>query len=193
MEKWAEIFNLPLPECQKCGICCLCVTPSIPHTELLEKAAQGNEFARDFLSIFIPYKNIDDARKISNAVVEKAIKNKGENLVFYHCRHYHFEKKCTIYNERPDLCRLFPGSPFVILDENCGFYDWANQCKEAYKKMQEEIKILKNQKTQLENIKYQNKCIDLLNRLKRLENKEYSFLYTVPSMCIVSPGHSWIK
>ncbi len=64
MEKWAEKFNLPLPECNKCGTCCLCASPSKSYKELLQKASEGDEFARDFFSIFIPYKNFDEAKKI---------------------------------------------------------------------------------------------------------------------------------
>ncbi len=193
MEKWAEIFNLPLPECKKCGICCLCASPSKSYGELLEKAAQGDGFARDFFSIFIPYKNHDQARKICGSIVERVLKSRGEDVVFYRCRHYHFEKKCTIYNERPNLCREFPGSPLVILDENCAFYEWSQKCRESYKKLEKELEELKNRKKQLENTKYRKKCIDLLCRLKRSENEDYRFILTVPAMSIVSPGWSWIR
>jgi len=193
MENWAKILNKPLPECKKCGICCLCASPSTSYRDLLQKAAEGNQFARDFFSIFIPYKNYDDVRKISESVVEKVLKTGNKDIVFYHCRHYHFEKKCTIYSERPQLCRDFPGSPFVILSENCAFYEWAKQCKEAYKKITEELKDLKDKKKQLEDLKYQTKCIDLLCRLKKLDNEDYRFMLTVPSMSIMSPGNSWLR
>ena len=193
MEKWAKTFNLPLPECKKCGTCCLCATPSKSYKELLEKAAQGDQFARDFFSIFIPYKNHEQARKICETVVDKAIKALKDEVVFYRCRHYHFEKKCTIYSERPELCRDFPGSPFIILSENCAFYEWAQKCKEAYKKLEKELEDMKSKKQELENLKYQQKCINLLTRLKGLNNDEYKFMFTVPSMCIVSPGGSWLK
>ncbi|OGI02250.1 MAG: hypothetical protein A2Y25_09120 [Candidatus Melainabacteria bacterium GWF2_37_15] len=174
----------------------MCATPSKTYKELFEKAAAGDQFARDFFSIFIPYKNHDQARKICESVVDRALKahqSHPEEIVFYKCRHYHFEKKCTIYSERPQLCRDFPGSPFVILSENCAFYEWAQKCKEAYKKLQMELEDMKSKKKELENLKYQQKCINLLTRLKKLDNDEYKFMFIVPSMCVVSPGGSWIK
>ncbi len=193
MEKWAKILNQPVPECKKCGTCCLCASPSKSYKELLQKAAEGDQFARDFFSIFIPYKNYDEARKISESIVERVLKTDREDIVFYRCRHYHFEKKCTIYSERPQLCRDFPGTPLVILSENCAFYEWAKRCKEVYKKLKEELKELKEKKKELENLKYQRKCMDLLCRLKRLDNEDCKFMLTVPSMSIVSPGSSWLK
>lgn len=193
MEKWAKIFNLPMPECKKCGTCCLCASPSKSYRELLLKAAEGDKFARDFFSIFVPYKNYDQARKICESIVDRVLKTNREDIVFYRCRHYHFEKKCTIYNERPELCRDFPGSPFVILSEECAFYEWAKQCKERYKQLKKELEDLKDRKKELENLKYQKKCIDKLCSLRNLNDEDYRFMLAVPSMSLVSPCNSWIK
>lgn len=192
MEKWAKTFDIPLPECSKCGTCCLCASPSKNYKELLKKAAEGDQFARDFFSIFIPYKNIEHARKVCGSIVDRVLKNQKEDVVFYHCRHYHFEKKCIIYKDRPQLCRDFPGSPFVILAEHCAYYEWAKQCKAAYNKLQKDLEDMKNKKAELENIRYQNKCINLLNSIKKVDDK-YKFILSVPSMCLVSPSSSWIR
>ncbi len=201
MKQWAEKLNITLPECERCGVCCLCATPSFSYKKLLEKAANGDKFARDFFSVFIPYKNLDEARKISEEVVNRTIKScqdgindvHEEDLVFYHCRHYHFEKKCQIYEDRPEFCRNFPGSPYTVLHKNCVFYNWAQDCKKAYNKINADLKELKKNKKDLENMKEQKRFEDLLKRLKNLKNDKYKFMLLVPSMCIVSPAGSWLK
>lgn len=201
MEKWAEKLNIPLPECSKCGVCCLCATPSVSYRELLERAAKGDKFARDFFTIFVPYKNLEAARKISEDIVDKTVEScrKGTNnipveeLVFYHCRHYHFEKKCLIYEDRPQLCRDFPGSPFTMMNKECAFYEWGKKCKIKYKELNKEIEDLKKYQKELENMREQKRLEDLHHRLKTLTDEEYRYILTLPSLCVVSPGSSWIK
>ncbi len=204
MEKWAETFNLPLPSCNKCGSCCICATPSVSYKELLEKAAKGEEFARDFYSIFIPYQNITDAEKICADTVKNTLEssNKGKNninkneLVFYKCKYYSDSKKCLIYEDRPELCRDFPGSPFVLLNKKCAYFVWAKECKIKYKEFQNEIENLKKYKEEIQALKYQQKSIELLKALKTLKkinNDEYKFALTLPSSSLISPGSSWIK
>lgn len=188
-------------KCNKCGICCLCATPSVSYRVLLEKAAKGEQFARDFFSIFVPYKNPDEARNVCKAIVDRVMENcrTGRNnipleeLVFYRCQYYDSEKKCTIYSERPELCRDFPGSPHVILHRDCAFYEWAEKEKQNYKKLKEELEKLQKQKKELVNLKHQNNYICLLSRLKTLNDENYRFMITVPSMCVVSPWSSWLK
>lgn len=200
MEKWAEKFNLPLPECNKCGTCCLCATPSKSYRELLKKASEGDEFAQNFFSIFIPYKNLEQAKKISKTIVERTLKscqqgtNKipPEEIVFYRCRHYHHKKQCLIYEDRPQLCRDFPGSPFVILNENCAFYEWAKKCKEAYKNLENELKNLKDYKKELDSLKRQKEYIERLSIMKKMD-EDHKFMLAVPCLSLVSPGSSWIK
>ncbi|HSA07655.1 MAG TPA: YkgJ family cysteine cluster protein [Candidatus Gastranaerophilales bacterium] len=201
MEKWSEQFNIPLPDCAQCGTCCLLATPSVSYKKLLEKAAAGDQFARDFFSIFIPYKNHEQAEKICESLVKRTIKscidgiNKipVEDLVFYRCRHYHYKKQCLIYETRPQLCRDFPGSPFVLLHENCAFYQWAKDCKKAYNKLKEDIQSLKKQKKELEDMKEQKRFEDLLHRLKNLKDNDSRFMLILPSLSVISPCSSWLK
>lgn len=201
MREWAEQFDIPLPECGMCGTCCLCATPSVSYKELLKRAAEGDKFARDFFSVFIPYPNLDAARKISEELVDRTLESckTGRNgipedeLVFYHCRHYHFEKKCLIYQDRPQFCREFPGNPFTFMTKNCSFYEWGKKCKIKYKELNKELENLKAQQKEFENMKEQRRFEDLLYRLKALQDEDYRFLLTNPSLSIISPGSSWIK
>jgi Fe-S-cluster containining protein len=113
-------------------------------------------------------------------------------LVFYKCQYYSEEKKCLIYEDRPELCRNFPGSPFVILGKNCAYYDWAQKCKKKYNDLNQELDNLKKYKKELDNFKYQQEAIKLNYTLKGITD-EYKFMWLCPSMSLVSPGQSWIK
>ena len=200
MKKWSENFNIPLPECVKCGTCCICASPSASYLTLLEKAAAGEDFARDFFSIFVPYKNIEEVKALYPNIIERSIKSseiggsktKPEDLVFYKCRYYSKEKQCLIYEDRPDLCRDFPGTPYVILGEKCAYYNWAKECRKKYKDLMQELDNLKKYKKELDNLKYQQKAIKLNYQLKKIP-EEYKFMWLCPSMSIISPGKSWFK
>ena len=200
MKEWSKNLNVLLPECNKCGGCCCCASPSVSYKKLLEKASLGEEFARDFLSIFVPYNKIEEAKKIFPDIVQKTLVSiqKGNNsiepeeLVFYKCRYYSEEKKCLIYEDRPLLCRDFPGSPYVILSERCAFYEWAQVCKQKYKELKNELDTLKQIQSELKNFKYQQKSIYLSKKIKTVSDED-KFLWLCPSLSIISPGNSWIK
>lgn len=196
MKKWSKSFNIALPECNKCGTCCNCASPSASYLKLLEKAAAGEDFARDFFSIFVPYKNIEEAGVLFPDIVERSIKAsnniKPEDLVFYKCRYSSEENQCLVYEDRPALCREFPGSPYVILGKNCAYYDYVKICREKYKDLTKELENLKKYKKELANLKYQQKAISLNNQLKQIP-EEYKFIWLCPSMSIISPGNSWLK
>lgn len=198
MNKWAELLDIPLPDCKKDGQCCRYASPSTPGIELFKKAAQGDEFARDFLSIFIPYKDIDEAKKANPAIVERALNwvktNKAENLsqenlVFYCCRYISEDNTCLIHEDRPDLCRNYPDSPFLLLAPGCAYQKWANQCKEKYKQINEDLKMYK---TELENLRYYQKVSRTLYYLDKCSSNEYKFLFLFPSLSLVSPGKAWL-
>jgi len=199
MKEWSKNFNIPLPECNKCGTCCNCASPSSSYLKLLEKAASGEAFARDFFSIFIPFKNIEEVKILYPDIVGKSIKSylkknntKFDDLVFYKCRYYSKEKQCLIYEDRPALCRDFPGSPYAILGEKCAYYNWAQECKKKYRNLIDELENLKKYKKELNNLKYQQKSIKLNYQLKQIP-EEYKFIWLCPSMSLVSPGKSWMK
>jgi len=197
MKKWSEVFNISLPECGQCGICCKAASPSSSYKTLLEKAAQGEDFARDFFSIFVPY-DIKYAEKNYPEIVERSLKAFfakkicSEDLVFYRCIYYSEKNQCEIYEDRPELCRDFPGTPFVILDERCSFYYWAKECKEKYKNLQKELKIIKKYKKEISHIKYQQNAVHLNSMLKNTP-ENYKFAVLCPSLGAVSPAYSWIK
>jgi len=199
MNKWSEIFGIPYPECKKTGQCCECSSPSSPAIKILEKAANNDEFSRDFLNIFVPYKNIEEVKKLFPKILERnleAIKKSdcGEvnenNIVFYKCRFLKQDKNCAIYEDRPTLCRDFPDSPFLVFAPGCAYENWGKNCKESYKAMMENKEVYKKA---LEDLRYQKKAIRTAKYLSRISNPDYKPVILLPSLSLVSPGASWIK
>jgi len=198
VNKWSEQFNIPFPECNMCGHCCKCASPSVSTAELIEKAKNGDGFARDFLSIFVPYENIEDAKKVSPSIVERsfqvceapASKISKDQLVFYRCKFLSEENKCLIYEDRPQLCRNYPDSPFLVFSKTCSYYSWAIECRKRYKDLKKELKELKELQKAL---KYQQEALRKVELVSRISNPEYKFCALVPDLCLVSPKGSWLK
>ena len=201
MNKWSELFNIPFPDCRMCGQCCRCASPSTAATELLKKAKTDNKFSRYFFSIFIPYKSIEEAKKANLEIVERSLKAtkkpdskvSSENIVFYYCRYISADNKCLIHEDRPELCRDYPDSPFLIFAKDCAYEEWSKQCKEKYNELQEELKMLKEYKKEIENLKCRQRFVDLYRQIQRINNKDYNLALTLPSLSLVSPGTSWMK
>lgn len=198
MNKWSELLDVPFPECRMTGNCCRFSSPSTPGVLLLKRAAENDEFARDYLSIFIPYSSIEEAKELNRELVEKnmevlekqkAGKVNADNIVFYHCRFNGDDGRCMIYEDRPNLCREFPDSPYLVFAPGCAYEQWSVECKKKYAQLNEDIKI---HKEELKNLKYQRSAIRLLNQLNSVDDK-YKTAFILPSLNLVSPGTSWIK
>ena len=50
--------------CKKCATCCRLASSEFSYEELKERAKNGDIFSQQFVSIFVPYENKEDARKI---------------------------------------------------------------------------------------------------------------------------------
>lgn len=124
IKEYGHNFN-----CNNCATCCNLACSEYSYEELRQKAQKGDEFAKQFTSIFIPYKTIDEAREIFPDYVDlvKQTLDKDENIYFYHCPNLSSEKTCTIYEKRPEICRDFPDNPLCILPTTCGFHEWKEE------------------------------------------------------------------
>lgn len=156
-ESWVKATGIPLPACKMQGCCCRAASPSIPFHQLLEKAASGDPFARDFFSIFIPYENHEEAQEVVPGLVERTLQASrkdsrfasGEDIVFYHCRYIGEDNRCQIWEDRPGLCRAYPDSPFLVFAPGCAFEPWAKEAKEKFARMKAELEHLNRLKNEL--------------------------------------------
>lgn len=124
MNAYKENFS-----CNRTGTCCKFACSEFSYEELKEKASKGDNFASQFVSIFMPYENQEQARKIYPEYVDMLEKKLGkdEKVWFYFCPHLDENNLCTQYEKRPDICRDFPNNPLSILPPWCGYYDWKEE------------------------------------------------------------------
>ena len=59
--------------------------------------------------------------------IELLEKNKEYDVYFYHCPKLTEDKRCSDYENRPQICRDFPDNPLSILPEACGYKKWKEE------------------------------------------------------------------
>lgn len=150
-------LGIPLPQCCNKGDCCKGASPSTPFYKLWEKAQAGDDFARGFLSIMIPYETHAEAEKVVPGLVARTLKaaeksgefSGPEDLKIYRCRYVTADNKCGVWEDRPQFCRDYPDTPFVVMAPGCAFEPWAAACKDKYNAMKAEVARLKELKEEL--------------------------------------------
>lgn len=161
------IKNRPQNLCHMCGCCCRVLTPPKTYEEIKLLEAQGDEKAIDFMKIFTPYPSIEAAREVAPAIVDNIIRRLEEDnkynkktITFYKCKYLLDDNKCSIYEERPTLCRHFPITPWSVVPPGCGFEAWLfwkrEEDKQKIRKAKEdyiELELLKTKTTNPENLK----------------------------------------
>ncbi len=110
--------------CNGCATCCNLACSEYSPEELKKRAENGDNFAKQFLSIFIPYSSKEEARKIYPEYIELLEKNKENQVYFYHCPKLTADNRCSDYENRPQICQDFPDNPLTLLPESCGFCKW---------------------------------------------------------------------
>lgn len=126
--KWQEILAYrKMFSCNRCATCCNLACSEFSPEELKTKADAGDKFAAQFLSVFEPYKNQEEAQKVYPEYMKLLEENKEDKVYFYHCPKLSECKLCTDYENRPQICRDFPDNPLSILPKSCGFYEWKQE------------------------------------------------------------------
>lgn len=110
--------------CQRCASCCRLASSEFTYEELKEKAKNGDKFAKEFTSIFIPYDSDEIPRKIYPEYVALLKEKFDEEIQFYHCPKVSEAGLCMDYENRPSICRSFPDNPLAALPPKCGYRAW---------------------------------------------------------------------
>ncbi len=113
--------------CVGCATCCNLACSEFSPEELKRRAENGDNFAKQFTSIFIPYESKEDARKIYPEYIQMLEENKEDEVYFYHCPKLTKDNKCSDYENRPQICRDFPDNPLSILPVSCGYKKWKDE------------------------------------------------------------------
>lgn len=117
-------------KCNGCATCCNLACSEFSPDELKKRAENGDNFARQFLSIFIPYSTKEEARKVYPEYIALLEKNKENEVYFYHCPKLTKDKRCSDYENRPQICRDFPDNPLTLLPVSCGFCGWKEKSED---------------------------------------------------------------
>ena len=167
----------PQSLCHMCGRCCRVVTTSKPYKELKQLQAEGDEAAIDFLKIFVPYPSVEAAREVDREVVDNILHtleeddNLQDEITFYGCKYLLDNNMCSIYEERPILCKHCPSTPWVIVPPGCGFEGWLFLMREHDKK---KIRKAKEDLLELKLLKTKMKNPQDLKKIEAVETKIYN-------------------
>lgn len=141
---WVELLKKrENSNCFGCAACCKLAVSEFSPDELTEKAQNNDNFATQFLSVFVPYQSEDEAKSIYPEYFE-LLKEKaaGEKVYFYHCPKVTQCNRCPDYENRPQICKDFPDNPLAFLPKTCGFKDWKTGAENDALKIQSKIEIV---------------------------------------------------
>ena len=121
--------------CHMCGMCCRMASSDAPYKTLLERAKTGDDFARQFTSVFLPYTSREAAQSKAPDVVAAVLAEAGgeapgeEKIFFYHCPYVGEDNRCTVYgtDKRPAICGSYPETPLAFVYENCAWKPWKEE------------------------------------------------------------------
>lgn len=133
-EEVSQLMKMPQTLCKQRGICCKVATfkGSLGYEEIEVLANQSDspaqEQAKDFISIFLPYKDQDQVREIASEFVDRVralATSKGQDadrISFFKCRYVLESGRCGIHEDRPMGCRMYPfPHKDTIYHPGCGF------------------------------------------------------------------------
>jgi Fe-S-cluster containining protein len=126
--KWQEVLDYRKEfHCKGCATCCNLACSEFSPEELKQKAKNGDNFATQFTKIFIPYASKSEAKEIYPEYIDLLDEMKEDDVYFYHCPKLTDCKRCSDYENRPNICKDFPDNPLSILPKSCGFYEWRKE------------------------------------------------------------------
>jgi len=128
--------------CAGCGTCCKFAVSEFSPKELYIKSQNGDKTAEEFIKTFVPYKTLDEARKIFPEYVEMLEKEARGGYYIYHCPKVTEDNRCPDYENRPQICRDFPDNPIAFLPQKCSFSDWKLKSQSVSLKLSAEVEII---------------------------------------------------
>lgn len=129
-------------DCIGCGVCCNFAVSEFSFEELQLKAKNGDNFASQFISVFIPYENMNEVENVYPEYVQMLNDSGESGYYFYHCPKVTEDNRCSDYENRPQICRDFPDNPIAFLPKNCGFKDWKLKSESVSLKLNAEAEII---------------------------------------------------
>ncbi len=114
-------------ECNRCAACCMLSVSEYSYTQLKQRAMKGDKFSEDFISVFVPYESEEDAKEVNPeyfALLNRLVED--EKIYYYYCPKLK-NNLCSIYENRPNICRDYPHNPLKLLPSQCSFNEWKDE------------------------------------------------------------------
>lgn len=114
--------------CIGCASCCKLACSEFSYDLLKEKALNGDNYAKQFISVFVPYTDENDAKAIYPEYFELLKEtNENQNAYYYFCPKVTDDNRCPDYENRPQICKDFPDNPIGFLPKTCGYKNWKSE------------------------------------------------------------------
>lgn len=114
-------------ECNKCGDCCRLAVSEYSYDQLKQRAARGDKYSEDFVSVFVPYKTEEEAKAVNPEYFELlGTLIEDTKAYYYYCPKLK-DNLCSDYENRPDICKDFPHNPLKLLPSRCSFNAWREE------------------------------------------------------------------
>ena len=115
-------------QCSKCGECCKLAVSPYSYEQLKQKAMRGDKYSEEFVSVFVPFDSEEDAKAVNPEYFELLNKLvEDDKIYYYYCPKLGEDNLCTIYEDRPSICKDFPYNPLKLLPSKCSFNGWKDE------------------------------------------------------------------
>lgn len=111
--------------CNQCGDCCRLAVSEFSYEQLKQKAFRGDKYAKDFVSVFVPYKTEEEAKAVNPEFFE-TLNNLIESKAYYYYCPKLKDNLCSDYENRPNVCKEYPHNPLNLLPSRCSYNEWRN-------------------------------------------------------------------
>ena len=135
--------------CSRCGACCRLAASEFSYSQLKQKAMKGDKFASDFVSVFVPFKDEEEAKKVNpeyfrllNELVEE------QKIYYYYCPKIS-GNECSDYENRPYVCKDFPHNPLKLLPSSCSYNEWKKTVSRTAMMLKAKVDIIEFYKNKL--------------------------------------------
>ncbi len=139
-------------KCCGCATCCKLACSEFSPEELRQKAQSGDNFAKQFTSVFVPYETIEEAEAVYPEYIQLLREKVDGQVYFYHCPKVTEDNRCSDYENRPQICRDFPDNPLAVLPATCGYRAWKDEINPLALMLHSMIEIIDFYKSKLQEV-----------------------------------------
>ena len=136
-------------ECNQCGACCKLAVSEYSYTQLKQRASRGDKFSEEFISVFVPFESEEDAKKVNPEYFELLNTLVDDTKIYYYYCPRVKDNLCSIYENRPNICKDYPYHPLKLLPSECSFNAWKNDVSHQAMLLKAKTDIINFYKEQL--------------------------------------------